>query len=723
MRIKSKLALVLALAGGLLLCFVLLDRQQLDRRTTQFQQDLASEKLQAFETVFGLIRAPYHGYVVDMTFWDELVDFVSDPDPEWADPNIDSSAETFDIDFILVFNLQHEMIYAFTDESRPILAHQVDGIVDWDAVFQEGKRFCNYHLQVGAKLYEIDGATIHPTDDPERKTEPQGYFVIGKQYDRGFLSDIADATGSDMVLNLRGAQKKAVQQILIEGSSVLITRPLFNASGEPLATLKAGYDDASLNSFATFIRRHFFTMAGFFGIMGLIVVSLASYWIQKPLSNISTALAAEDTTALKEQGREYRDFEDISGTLVAGIEQKMAVEREIQERRRAEKKLSEARDEAERANRAKSEFLANMSHEIRTPMNAVLGFAELTLDKVDDPEARDYLGHIDYGGKMMLSLIDDILDMSKIEAGKMGLHAHGTDLHQTLTDISGVFSLNAEKKGLELNMRLPAEPLPPVMIDSAKLRQILVNLIGNALKFTERGSVEIELSWKRKDEEHAEVTIAVRDTGIGIAPEEQKQIFDAFMQQEGQDPVKYRGTGLGLALSQKIAHLMGGEITVESKPGQGSCFEVSWPEVTFVKPGTELLAMKSSDASPVDLTGRRVLVAEDDETSRLLLRIALEKAGATVVFADHGEDAWERLRHESFDLILSDLQMPKLDGMGLLERVKQESATKDLPFVMMTATVTTEDLTKAQSLGCFEFISKPISLQALLQIAADAVEG
>ena len=126
-------------------------------------------------------------------------------------PNIDSSAETFDIDFILVFNLQHEMIYAFTDESRPILAHQVDGIVDWDAVFQEGKRFCNYHLQVGAKLYEIDGATIHPTDDPERKTEPQGYFVIGKQYDRGFLSDIADATGSDMVLNLRGAQKKAVR--------------------------------------------------------------------------------------------------------------------------------------------------------------------------------------------------------------------------------------------------------------------------------------------------------------------------------------------------------------------------------------------------------------------------------------------------------------------------------------------------------------------------------
>ena len=721
MRIKSKLALVVALAGGLLLCFVLLDRQQLDKRTMQFQQDLAAEKAQAFETVFSLIRAPYHGYVVDMTFWDEFVDFVSVQEEEWAATNIDSSAETFDIDFILVFNLQHELVYAYTDEASPILAHQVEDIIDWQAAFPEGARFCNYHLQLGAKLFEIDGATIHPTDDPERKTEPRGYLVIGKQYGQDFLMDIADATGSEIELNTRGAQTSAQQEILIEGNTVCITHPLMNASGKPLATLMAKYDDASLSSFANFIRRHFFTMAAFFGVMGLIVVSLASYWIQKPLTSISAALADEEVDALKQQGKEYRDFKDISGMLVSGIEQKIAIEHEIQERIRTEKKLSEARDEAERANRAKSEFLANMSHEIRTPMNAVLGFTELSMDKAADPEAREYLGRIEYGGRMMLSLIDDILDMSKIEAGKMTVEEAPTDVCDVLHGIIGVFKLEAGKKGLELTHDCPTDMPPPVQIDPAKIRQIIFNLLSNAIKFTERGSVDLKLDWERLNETHCRLEISVKDTGIGIAPDEQERIFEAFIQQAGQDQVRYGGTGLGLALSQKIARLMGGEITLESTPGKGSCFTVSLPEVSFVKPGTELLAMKPDERPPVDLTGKRVLVAEDDAANRLLLQAALEKAGATAVFAHNGEDALQRIRHESFDLVFSDLQMPKLNGMGLLERVKGNSDTASLPFILMTATVTAEDSAKAKELGCFELISKPISLKDLLRVAAEAM--
>ncbi len=723
MRIKSKLALVLALAGGLLLCFVLLDRQQLDKRTMEFQQDLAAEKAQAFETVFSLIRAPYHGYVVDMTFWDEFVDFVSVQEEEWAATNIDSSAETFDIDFILVFNLQHELVYAYADEESPILTHQVTDIMDWEAAFPKDARFCNYHLQLGAKLFEIDGATIHPTDDPDRKTAPRGYLIIGKQYGKDFLMDIADATGSEIELNTRGAQTSAEQEILIEGNTVCITRPLMNASGKPLATLMAKYDDASLSSFAGFIRRHFFTMAGFFGVMGLIVVSLASYWIQKPLTNIGAALANEDVPSLKKHGKTHGDFEDICEVLVDGLEHHLAVEHEVDERIAAEKKLSEARDEAERANRAKSEFLANMSHEIRTPMNAVLGFTELSMDKATDPEAREYLGRIEYGGKMMLSLIDDILDMSKIEAGKMTVEEAPTDVCEVLHGIIAVLQLEAGKKGLELTHDCPADIPPPVQIDSAKLRQIIFNLLTNAIKFTDRGSVDVRLNWESLSDTHCRLEISVKDTGIGIEPAEQERIFEAFIQQAGQDQVRYGGTGLGLTLSQKIARLMGGEIALQSTPGEGSCFTVSWPEVPFVKPGTELLAMKPDDSPPVDLTGRRILVAEDDATNRLLLQSALNKAGATVVFAHNGEDALQRILHEPFDLVFSDLQMPKLNGMELLERVKGNPDTAGLPFILMTATVTAEDAEKARALGSYELMSKPISLKQLGRIAASAMDG
>ena len=347
-----------------------------------------------------------------------------------------------------------------------------------------------------------------------------------------------------------------------------------------------------------------------------------------------------------------------------------------------------AREAAEAASRAKSQFLANMSHEIRTPMNGLLGMAEVLLDTPLSELQRRYLESLHHSGENLLDIINDILDLSKIEAGRLEVSASDFALRSTVADIVASFRERAGRKAIDLDSFID-DGVPDVLRgDMVRLRQVLTNLAGNAIKFTERGRVAIEVApAPRQDKGKHWLRVSVRDTGIGIAPEDQSLIFDAFAQADASRSRKYGGTGLGLTISRQLIELMGGTLGLESAPGAGSTFRFDLPFET----GGQVDEPAARRANELPRLRGHVRVAEDNEVNREVARATLESFGLQVSVADDGLEVLKAVSEKNFDLILMDCQMPHLEGIEATQRIRaSEKAGKGgsrrrLPIVAVTA--------------------------------------
>jgi len=397
----------------------------------------------------------------------------------------------------------------------------------------------------------------------------------------------------------------------------------------------------------------------------------------------------------------------------------------------ANDELTRARRLAESASLAKGQFLANMSHEIRTPLTAILGYAELLREQGDTattPEQRiQAIESISRAGQHLLTLINDILDLSKIESGKMTAETIETPLVHVLADTVDLMRLRAEEKGLTLRLRLTS-PLPErVRTDPTRLRQILTNLIGNSVKFTASGSVTVNCGVESVDG-WPRMVIEVEDTGIGMTRQQSDQVFNAFSQADGSVSRRFGGSGLGLTVSRQLANLMGGDVSLlRTEPGRGSCFRLVLPLDAVV--GCEMVssvdAMSKSveskpAASSITLSGR-ILLAEDGPDNQRLIAFHLRKAGATVDVADNGRQALAMLDKASdggtpYDLLLTDIQMPEMDGYTLARTLRERGSA--IPIVALTAAAMSEDRTKCLSAGCDYYASKPIYRSDLLSICA-----
>lgn len=404
--------------------------------------------------------------------------------------------------------------------------------------------------------------------------------------------------------------------------------------------------------------------------------------------------------------------------------------REVDERIRSEDALRRSEDElraakleaeqlareAESANRAKSEFLANMSHEIRTPMNAVMGYSELLESSVTDNRQRGYIESIKAGSRSLLTLINDILDLSRIEAGKMRLEFGALDLKRLLEDVRRIFEMRARARGLTLTVSL-SEDMPRAMVlDETRLRQVLFNLVGNAIKFTHEGEVSLTAHTERchsaESGDECQLVIEVKDTGIGIADDQLARIFDAFEQQEGQSNRQYGGTGLGLAISRKLVRMMGGELSVTSKPDEGSCFRVVLHDVETSSASPET---QSEDNPGFVFDGDVVLVVDDNQINRQLVRDMLEPAGLKLIEAEDGGQALTVARECQPDAVLMDIRMPVMDGFSCRRAMHEDEALAHIPVIALTASVMPGDASRIQEAGFDGFLQKPVSRFVLMR--------
>lgn len=830
-KIGTKIALVLSGIAIFFIISLIFIQLLLNKQINVIVSSYKEQQQSNTSAVIKLQSEKIYQTIFDYTYWDDAVNYVKKPNKIWADENIGTILKSFDFNATWVFNMDTKQIYYADNVNN----NAIKCIVFQEELFDSLKKnhFIHFFLKTEIGLIEIEGATIHTTNDIARKTPPKGYLFLAKVWDRELLDKLKEITGcaitipktSDSLISGNGFARIQTSQDLQFWNNTLCCKIYFNKEYSILPVIK------KLNTILIFL------------IVIMAVVTVFTFfilfrrWIAKPLRLVTESLEASNRESIKSLIKHKSEFSQIGILISEFLKQKLILEDEISERKLAvaqlesrelqlsasldaaeqglwdwnivnnavyfdkkwkelhglpgdkyispkfesweniiynedipnfneiflkqntsqnqsfnieyrvnklsgetvwiyckgrvikrdengkpmqmlgtvqditdrkmiENELREAKTHAEESDRLKSAFLANMSHEIRTPMNGILGFAEILKDDtIPVSERQEYLSIIENSGRHLLNLINDIVDVSKIEAGLMNVVISEESVNELLDKLFLFFNNKTLKnKNIEFILTKP-ENINEIILktDKTRFNQIFSNLISNAIKFTNAGSIEFGYQILNDNS----LLFFVKDSGEGIPIEKQKLIFERFMQAETNGTRASEGTGLGLAISKAFVELLGGKIWVESEEGRGSIFYFSHPYQGKFIEYKQNVAKITDTGFIINLNGKTILVAEDVESNFLLLNVMLKQTECGVLWAKNGEEVVEMVKNiPEIDLVLMDLRMPVMDGYEATRIIKQ--LRPSLPVIAQTAYSLDSDKNKSFEAGCSEHITKPI---------------
>ena len=629
--------------------------------------------------------------IIDVTYWNELVHFTKTKDEKWYNQYILSEFESYEADYIGIFGLDKKIINK-TVSSK---------IKNFDFIPKEmmsvlyKSKLKRFYIKIPEGIVEVFGATIHPSNDPKKnKTKPSGYFFMARLLDESFMSALGNISSSKV--NLVSSD----YVIANEDDFVIVGLDLKDWKNEVVARLLF---KRPFNLNYTNTKEILFIVVLVSLINIFVYVYYTKRWVYNPLKLIKSILETGNISSINSLKRSDGEFGYIGNLFEENSNQR--------------KQLEISKQKAEESDTLKSSFLANLSHEIRTPMNAIMGFSDLLHDaKLEEEERLEYLKIIKNSGGNLVSIIEDLIEMSKIDARQIMPNYKGLDIEKCITELYDSIKVTIPKdKEIQFYILENPEKLQgDILTDETKLKQIIVNLITNALKFTDRGFVAFGYSINKEKEV---LEFKIEDSGMGISESYLKVIFDRFRRIEGDGSVELSGLGLGLSITKAYVEMLGGEIKVKSTIGQGSVFSFSIPlkfdrTVKAIKPKKVKSFYRNYD-------NEIILVAEDDTINFLLLRKIIESKNHTVLRAKNGQEAVDICtENPNITLVFMDIKMPILDGYQAFEKIKV--IKPELPVVAQTAYSSFEDREKMMQFGFTDCITKPLDKEKVFELL-DAV--
>jgi signal transduction histidine kinase/ActR/RegA family two-component response regulator len=639
------------------------------------------------KSLFRLNSKTATSIIIDVTHWDELVYFTTKKEKKWYDEYILSEFESYGADYIGVYSLDKKII-TNTVSSK---------IKSFDFIPKEmmsilyKSKLSRFYVKIPEGVVEVFGATIHPSNDPKKnKTKPSGYFFMARLLDESFFNALGNISSSKISL----APSDFV--IVNEADFVTVGEDLKDWKNEVVARLlfKRPFN---LNYTNTKVILFIVVLVSLISIF--VYVYYTKRWVYNPLKLIKRILETGNANAINSLKKSDGEFGYIGNLFEENSNQR--------------KQLEISKKKAEESDMLKSSFLANLSHEIRTPMNAIMGFSDLLLEtNVTENEKCEYLKIIKNSGSSLVSIIEDLIEMSKIDAKQIMPNYKGLDIEKCITELHDFIKITIPKdKQVQFYILENPEKLEgDILTDETKLKQIIVNLITNALKFTDRGFVAFGYTI---NEEKEVLEFKIEDSGMGISKNYLKVIFDRFRRIEGDGFEELTGLGLGLSITKAYVEMLGGEIRVQSTIGLGSVFSFTIPlkfdeTVKVIKPKTVKPFSRNYE-------NEIILIAEDDSINFLLVKKIIESKNHTVLRAKNGQEAVNIcIENPNITLVFMDIKMPVLNGYQAYEKIK--AIRPELPVIAQTAYSSFEDKEKMMRFGFMDCITKPLDKEKVFEL-------